>query len=50
MCGWGMGIDDGDYLLLKHPEGGDTRYKIDKIWYQADPHDMWTAEVSFAPR
>ena len=47
--GWGTGIEVGDYLLLQN--GSDsTRYKVDSINYYADPSDMWSAELSFAPR
>ena len=49
LSGWGLGINAGDYLIL--PNGnGTTRYRVDSIAYRMDPHDMWFAEATFAPR
>lgn len=50
MMGWGLGISDGDYLILQDPKGGTTRYRVVSIRYLGDPKDMWDAEVEFAPR
>jgi len=47
--GWGKGIQDGDFILLKNGEDS-TRYKISDIKYKFDPHDMWFATAIFAPR
>lgn len=49
MMGWGCGIKSGDFLIIQNGEGS-TRYKVDSIQYFLDPHDMWSAVVSFAPR
>ena len=49
LIGWGVGITEGDYILLKSGEGS-TRYRIIEINYFSDPYDMWSAETSFAPR
>ena len=49
LAGWGCGISNGDYLLLKNGEGS-TRYKVDTVKYCRDPKDMWFAELSFSPR
>ena len=49
LCGWGLGIKQGDYILLRN--GDDTtRYKFDSITYCSNPHDMWFAKASFSPR
>lgn len=48
-CGWGNGIKDGDYILLKN-EGGATRYQFSKVDYSRGPADMWFADLQFAPR
>lgn len=48
--GWGLGIAVGDFLILKHPEGGTTRYRVESISYAWNPGDMWTATLVFAPR
>lgn len=49
MAGWGSGIKVGHFLLL--PNGSDTtRYRIVKIRYCSDPHDMWFATAAFDPR
>ena len=49
LIGWHIGIEDGDYLILKN--GSDTtRYVVESINYFSDPSDMWSASVSFAPR
>lgn len=52
--GWGCGIQEGDYLLLKShsPDSRDgrTRYQVKSISYYLDPPDMWSAELQFAPR
>jgi hypothetical protein len=50
MMGWGMGIERGDFLVLAHPQGGTTRYRVNRIEYYNDPPDMWRADVVFAPR
>lgn len=47
--GWGQGIKKGDFLILRQPPHG-TRYKVDSIKYFSDPTDMWSAELTFAPR
>ena len=49
LVGWGCGISNGDYLLLKNGEDS-TRYKVDAVEYCTDPHDMWFAELKFSPR
>jgi hypothetical protein len=49
MTGWGRGIEDGDFLILKNGEG-ETRYRVENIGYSLDPPDMWFAAVTFAPR
>lgn len=49
MMGWGRGIVSGDFLLIQN--GADsTRYKVENIEYKRDPADMWSADVTFAPR
>ena len=50
MCGWGRGLKKGDYILMSHSEGGESRYQIDEVNYFSNPPDMWSAKVSFAPR
>lgn len=50
MYGWGYGLNKGDYLLLQDGKGGATRYRIREVSYFNDPRDMWSADVSFAPR
>lgn len=51
LSGWGEGIQQGDYLLLQHPESADgTRYQVETIRYYPDPPDMWRATARFAPR
>ncbi len=47
--GWGKGIKAGHYLILPNGESS-TRYKVKSIEYHRDPADMWSAEVTFAPR
>lgn len=47
--GWGAGIKKGDFLILQQEPHG-TRYKVDAIKYFSDPSDMWSADLSFAPR
>ena len=51
-AGWGSGISAGDYLLLEDRRSldGRTRYRVEIIRYEADPKDMWSADLSFAPR
>ena len=49
MDGWGFGICRKDFLLLQNGAKS-TRYRVDSISYYSDPPDMWSAEVSFAPR
>jgi hypothetical protein len=47
--GWGEGIRPGDFVLLSNGDA-DTRYRVAKIRYATDPHDMWFATLAFAPR
>jgi hypothetical protein len=49
VAGWGRGISNDDYIILKN--GDDTtRYQIDNIEYKRDPVDMWIASATFSPR
>ena len=55
MMGWGRGISEGDYMLIKgqSKEPGvrpDTRYQVKTIRYFSDPPDMWSMTATFAPR
>jgi hypothetical protein len=55
MMGWGVGISDGDFLLIesqsKEPGANpDTRYKVKSINYLGNPRDMWSMEAVFSPR
>jgi hypothetical protein len=47
--GWGDGLQDGDYLLLRNGEGS-TRYRIERVRYFSPQGDMWKADLIFAPR
>lgn len=47
--GWGCGIEEGHFLLLRNGAGS-TRYLVRHIRYMADPPDMWSASLEFAPR
>lgn len=49
VSGWGHGIEEGHFLILPNRDKS-TRYRVDKITYYSDPPDMWTADLSFAPR
>lgn len=50
--GFGYGVAVGDYIRLAYRDStnGETKYKVDKIAYYSNPRDMWTAELSWAPR
>ena len=49
LCGWGMNIENGDYLILRN--GNETtRYIITSVSYKRDPKDMWFGTADFAPR
>lgn len=47
--GWGSGIEEGDFLLLRNGAAS-TRYRVSRIQYMSDPPDMWFATLDFAPR
>ena len=49
LVGWGMGLSDNDYIIIKNG-AGTTRYRLDSVEYKRDPTDMWIASASFAPR
>lgn len=49
MSGWGRGISAGDFIVLTNGSRT-TRYRFETVDYYADPNDMWSATVSFAPR
>jgi hypothetical protein len=42
-------IEKGDYIIMGD-RAGTTRYKVDKIKYKSDPHDLFEATLSFYPR
>lgn len=50
--GWGYGLKDGDYILLRDRESpnGSSRYRLEHVEYFLDPGDMWKADLAFAPR
>jgi len=47
--GWGDGIEEGDFLVLSHPDGGLASYQIDSIKYARDPKDQWFARATWRP-
>ena len=49
LYGWGRGIVDGDFLILRNG-GKTTRYRVVSVRYEQNPPDMWFAEAAFAPR
>lgn len=50
LSGFGYGVKRGDFLILADRHGNTTRYKITKIKYNMNPHDLWFANAKFAPR
>lgn len=50
VCGWGHGVSQGDYLILKGNAGKGSRYLVDELKYFRDPADMWAAKLIFSPR
>jgi hypothetical protein len=49
LMGHGSGIYDNDYILINGEHGGTIRFRVDKIYYFFDPHDMWSARVVSDP-
>ena len=49
MCGWGNGISNGDYIIIKNGSST-TRYVFDSIEYFDNPSDMWNGSLTFKPR
>ena len=50
VMGWSSErIVAGDYLILSNGTGT-TRYQVKFIGYKLNPHDMFEAELVFAPR
>lgn len=49
LAGWGSGICDGDFVILKNNDST-SRYYLETVEYQRDPLDMWFADAWFAPR
>ena len=49
LAGWGMGLSDNDFIIIKNG-AGTTRYRLDSVEYKSNPSDMWFASASFAPR
>lgn len=47
ISGWGYGLNELDYLILKNPRGKPVRYQIQEIEYKWDPRDMWNADVKY---
>jgi hypothetical protein len=49
--GWGRGISEGDYLIMRNAGGTTTtRYRVVEIEYMRDPTDQWFADLAFDPR
>lgn len=45
ISGWGLGIRNGDVLVLKGRSGERYRFVVEDIEYCDDPYDMWFADV-----
>ena len=49
VVGHGLGVKQGDYLILANGPTATTRYRITKV-KQTRPADCWRAKIEFAPR
>ena len=49
VVGHGLGVKQGDYLILANGPTATTRYRITKF-KQMRPADCWRATIEFAPR
>lgn len=49
VVGHGLGVKQGDYLILANGPTATTRYRITKF-KQMRPADCWRAKIEFAPR
>lgn len=49
VVGHGLGVKQGDYLILANGPTATTRYRITKL-KQLRPADCWRAKIEFAPR
>jgi len=48
MHGFGTGVCPGDYII-KANGAAIASYRVDKIWYERDPPDMWFADCTYDP-
>ena len=49
VVGHGLGVKQGDYLILANGPAATTRYRIAKF-KPLRPADCWRAKIEFAPR
>lgn len=45
LCGHGIGIEKGDFILMKMESGKIGKFKIMEIKYFSDPYDMWSGKI-----
>ena len=46
--GWGHGIEDGDFIILTHPQDHQpVKYKVDEIEYFMNPRDMFSGLMTY---
>lgn len=49
VIGHGVGVEQGDYLILGNGPSETTRYRVVKLEHRR-PADCWSATIEFAPR
>ena len=49
VIGHGVGVEQGDYLILANGPSETTRYRVAKLEHK-QPADCWSATIEFAPR
>lgn len=49
VIGHGLGVEQGDYLILKNGPKETTRYRV-ASFERLRPADCWRATIEFAPR
>lgn len=50
VSGWGSSPQQGDILLLSHPDGGEVFYQLTELRYPGNPPDQWFGRARFVPR
>jgi len=50
MVGWKVGVNDGDFVIIRNGDKDSSRYRIEGIEYLGHSFEMFSAKIAFHPR